>query len=261
MLISHEVPIAYLETSKVFNDYDYCLVHLCDKHPEYLEFYKRSVQFGREVLLDNSIFELGTAYDGDRFADRIVEIKPTYYVVPDALENAHQTMLQFDEFVEDYGSLPGLKIGVVQGKNYTELLDCYRFMAAKADYIALSFDMSYYSVATYGKTKLEQQCMGRYEFIKKLVETGEWENTKPHHLLGCSLAREFSYYTNLRGIRSVDTSNPIVAALDGKRYIRNIGLTDKSPVKLADQILAPYDLDTESLMHYNAADFREIAHS
>ena len=35
-----------------------------------------------------------------------------------------------------------LKIGVVQGKTWQELVDCYRFMAEEADYIAISFDYS-----------------------------------------------------------------------------------------------------------------------
>ena len=69
MLISHEVPKCLFEKSLDFNDYDYALVHLFDEDPEYLEFYKNSVKNGRHVLLDNSIFELGEAYDNDSDLD------------------------------------------------------------------------------------------------------------------------------------------------------------------------------------------------
>ena len=65
MMISHECPKALFQGSLDFNDYDYALVHLFDEDPEYLAFYKECVKQGRHVLLDNSIFELGTAYDND----------------------------------------------------------------------------------------------------------------------------------------------------------------------------------------------------
>lgn len=259
MLISHEVPIAYLGTSIEFNDYDYCLVHLCDEHPDYLHFYKRSIEMGREVLLDNSIFELGTAYDAKKFAARIEEIKPTYYVVPDVLENAIGTMASWGNFECEYKDLPGLKIGVVQGKSVQEIIDCYRFMAFRADYLAISFDYSLYEKLGDGSTKLQRQATGRPRLVRILNELGVWDERKPHHLLGCSLASEFKEYRDIKGIRSVDTSNPIVAAIDGDRYLKDIGLRTKSRTKLADLIEISYDNDTRNLMVSNAAEFRKIA--
>ena len=43
MLISHEVPKSLFNQSLEFNDYDYALVHLFDKDPEYLKFYIQQV--------------------------------------------------------------------------------------------------------------------------------------------------------------------------------------------------------------------------
>ena len=63
MLVSHETPISFLDESKSYNDYDYALVHLFETHPEYYSFFKSSLLEGREVLLDNSIFELKEAFD------------------------------------------------------------------------------------------------------------------------------------------------------------------------------------------------------
>ena len=54
---SHEVPLSMLEQSRAFNDYDYALVHLFEKYPKYYDFFKKSIEMGRDVLLDNSIFE------------------------------------------------------------------------------------------------------------------------------------------------------------------------------------------------------------
>ena len=258
ILVSHETPIKYLKESHYYNDYDYCLVHLCDEHEEYLQFYKDAVKSSREVLLDNSIFELGVAFDWDKFANRVTEIQPTFYIVPDALENAQLTMENFDTFCSKYSNLPGMKIGVVQGKTRNELVDCYKFMVDRADYVAISFDYSFYDLTGYGKTKLERYAGGRIDFIDWLIGSGVWCQDTPHHLLGCSVAREFKYYKHVRGIRSLDTSNPVVAALNGQKYIKSIGLNDKSPVKLADLIAVEWDHDTQELIHSNTLEFKRI---
>jgi hypothetical protein len=258
ILISHETPIKYIDNSIYYNDYDYCLVHLCDEHEEYLNFFKNSIKRGREVLLDNSIFELGVAFDWDKFAKRVEEIKPTFYIVPDVLEDASGTIQNFERFNNIYKNLPGMNIGVVQGKTKKELVDCYKFMSEKADYIAISFDYSYYDVTGYSDCKLERYMLGRLEFVKWLIQEGIWNCFKPHHLLGCSLAREFKYYTGVRGIRSLDTSNPVVAALNGERYIKGIGLRGKSPIKLADLIDVDFDFDTQELIYDNAEEFKCI---
>ena len=38
MKVSHEVPLAYLKDSLIYNDYDYLLPHLYDQYQEYKEF-------------------------------------------------------------------------------------------------------------------------------------------------------------------------------------------------------------------------------
>jgi hypothetical protein len=73
-------------------------------------------------------------------------------------------------------------------------------MADHADYIAISFDYSWYNKIAYSKRPgrlghLDRWCAGRPHLIQRLVDDGIWDNTKPHHLLGASLAREFKTYT------------------------------------------------------------------
>jgi hypothetical protein len=219
---------------------------------------------GREVLLDNSIFELGEAYDADKFASRIQEIKPTYYVVPDVLEDADGTMKNWLSFDREYRyrkNVSGLAIGVVQGKTYQDLVDCYRFISRRADYIAISFDYSYYLVTGEGESDLGKMASGRTKLIRSLIQDGIWNHNKPHHLLGCSLAKEFAQYRGIPSIRSCDTSNPVTAALDGERYIKGIGLHNHKPaVKLADRIDEEFDHDTENLIYENTEEFSRICH-
>ena len=180
MLVSHETPISFLEESREYNDYDYALVHLFETHPEYYSFFKCSLGMGREVLLDNSIFELKTAFDPEKFAKYVEELKPTYYVIPDVLEESLRTIGAFTSFRKNYSKLPGLKIGVVQGSTYQQLVDCYRYMSDYADYIAISFDYSWYQTVGYSKNpgkgirraNLERMCNGREFLIRKLISDG-----------------------------------------------------------------------------------------
>jgi len=260
ILVSHESPISILTESKAYNDYDYALVHLFETHPEYLNFFKASLLAGRQVLLDNSIFELGTAFDGKKFGQYVMDLKPSFYIVPDVLENGYETVKSFNQFTNTYPSLPGLKIGAVQGKTYDELVDCYKYMSEYADYIAISFDFSYYLATGIGKTKLERWCNGRQQFIQDLINDGIWNWSKPHHLLGCSLAKEFRYYVdkNIYNIRSCDTSNPVVAGLKGLTYNGDLGLQDKPSVKLADLIDHKVTQEELDNINYNTIMFKQI---
>lgn len=264
MLVSHESPISILEHSRNYNDYDYALVHLFETHPEYYSFFKASLTLGREVILDNSIFELGAAFESSKFAEYVSELKPTYYIVPDVLEDSNATMESYAKFVKDYSELPGLKIGVVQGKTYDELVECYKFMESNSDYIAISFDYSYYQYVgrsnskDSNQAKLERMCDGRRKFIDMLIADNIWNKQKPHHLLGASLAQEFSHYKNIPSIRSVDTSNPVVAGIVGSRYLKGIGLYYKPKVLLADLIDAELDTDQIYDVAFNVSEFYNI---
>lgn len=259
MLISHEVPIWLLPKSLGFNDYNYCLVHLLETHPQYKEFYKNSFVNNKELLLDNSIFELGKAFDPMKFAGYIEELRPTYYVIPDVLENYEETVASYKAFINEYQGLPGAKIGVVQGKTFNDLVQCYKYMSDNADYIAMSFDLSYYQHTGNGNTRLEKQCTGRQRFINTLIQEGIFNLQKPHHLLGCSLAKEFAYYRNQAiPIRSCDTSNPIVAGIEGLCYNGEFGLQSKPKTKLIEYI--DHQLDDVQMyrVERNVEMFRKI---
>lgn len=260
ILVSHESPITILQDSKSYNDYDYALVHLFTSHPNYYEFFKQSLLEGRQVLLDNSIFELGKAFDADQYAKYVKELTPSFYIVPDVLEDGYATVKSFSDFVGKYPDLPGLKIGAVQGRTYDEIVDCYKYMSEYSDYVAISFDFSYYLISGRGKNKLERWCYGRQKLIKDLIDDGVWNWSKPHHLLGCSLAKEFRYYVDeeITNIRSCDTSNPVVAGIKGLRYNGDLGLTDKPSVKLAELIDHNVTADEMEDINHNTKSFKQI---
>jgi hypothetical protein len=267
MKVSHESPLSILEKSRSYNDFDYALVHLFEKYPFYRNFFKISQEvFGREVLLDNSIFELGKAFDSDKYLTEILWLRPNMFIVPDVLEDTQETIQSFAKWLSE-GKILEIKktfitkaIGAIQGKTWNDLKTCYRYMSDHADMIAISFDFSYYQITGNGWTDLDRFCSGRQRFISQLIDEGIWNWNKPHHLLGCSLAKEFRYYVdnNIHNIVSCDTSNPVVAAIHNLKYDADYGLPFKPSAKLADLIEFVFEKNGLELVDYNTKMFKKI---
>ena len=265
MKVSHESPISILEQSKTYNDFDYCLVHLIKEHKKYYDFFKsaRSV-YNREVLLDNSIFELGKAFDPQEFYKAALDLQPNMFIVPDVLEDYYGTVESFKQFTSKKNDLKNTfltkSIGAVQGKNWQELKECYKFMSDHADMIAISFDFSYYQITGEGHHHLEKWCSGRQRFVTDLINNGVWNWNKPHHLLGSSIVKELRFFVdrNIHNIVSCDTSNPVVAAIHGLRYDADYGLQTKPTTKLADLITHEFTEEQLDILYYNVAMFKKI---
>ena len=258
MKISHESPLCLLDRSRSYNDYDYALVHLFETEPTYYQFFKDSVARGRHVLLDNSIFELEEAFDAEKFAGWVLELKPDWYIVPDALEDAKKTVKQMTEWNYKYKNLPGKKIGVVQGKTYSQIKTCYEYMdkVANVDMIAISFDYSYYTDTISHPNKYVSWMLGRVKLLGDLLRDGIINEDKKHHLLGCGLPQEFSFYSDYKWIYSLDTSNPVVHGIKGIEY-RADGLWSKESQKLFE--LINYVPEDTNMILQNIHKFRWFA--
>ena len=167
------------------NDYDYCLVHLMEQEPAYRDYFltARNV-YDREVFLDTSVFELGTAFDPVKYMGWAEQIRPNLMIIPDVLEDSAATQSSWKLFTENFkdrlNALDARRIGVVQGKTMAEVIDCYGFMSAYADVIAISFDMSFLEETGEGNTKLERLCSGRPRLIDRLINRGYWKIGRAH---------------------------------------------------------------------------------
>lgn len=235
--IAHESPKSIFKQVQNVTDYDYALVHLFEEDPEYLQQFQEAKEKGREIILDNSIFELEEAFDAEKFAGWVLELQPDWYIVPDALEDAKKTCSQMANWINKYKNLPGKKIGVVQGTTYQQIKSCYEYMdkIAEVDMIAISFDYSYYVKSVPHPNKYVSWMMGRVKLLGDLLKDGIINENKKHHLLGCGLPQEFAFYSDYKWIYSLDTSNPVVHGIKGIEY-REDGLWSKESQKLFELI-------------------------
>ena len=257
--ISHEVPFALLNDSRSFNDYDYALVHLFEEHSEYLHFFFESLEQGRKVILDNSVFELEEAFDADRFAYWINQLKPTEYIVPDVLDDASGTIASLESWISDYDWLPGKTIGVVQGKTLGSALSCYEQIAPLVDKVAVSFNCKFYEEMFPDDSKLIAWMKGRQRFMERIAHHPNHNPNQPFHLLGCSYMAEFKHYKQpgFEFIETLDTSNPIVFALSGVECSKS-GVDVKISTKLIEFINTSYDDIDYELVNKNVKTFRSF---
>lgn len=257
--IAHEAPISIFNVVQELTDYDYALVHLLEENEYYLhKFLHAKNSSNREIILDNSIFELGEAFSADKLYPWIELLMPDWYIIPDALEDAEKTV----KIVKEWQHVAKCKsIGVVQGKSYDEVKWCYQEIEPFVDKVAISFDYSFFvnnDLNGMLPTKYHHYMYGRDALIHRLMYESIINENKPHHLLGCGLPQEFDSYTELNWIESIDTSNPVVAGLKGMRYKGKDGLEDKPSQKLHTMINEKVSKDTLNLITYNIECFRAI---
>jgi len=256
MKIAHEAPLSIFDRVQEITDYDYALVHLFEENEEYYNKFVEARDKGREIILDNSIFELGTAWDSDRFAYWVEKLKPTWYIVPDVLDNKNATLNSFNNFVQKYPDLPGKRIAVAQGSTYEELVECYVILANndKVDKVAMSFNHPFFQDMGL-ENKYFNMMAGRQHTIARMIEENVINKNKPHHLLGCGLPQEFEQYVGYDWIDSLDTSNPVMHGIKGIRYFDG-GLNNKESLKMftimEEDVLASWDD-----IVYNIDRFRE----
>ena len=257
MKIAHECPLSIFEEVQAVTDYDYCLVHLLEENEQYRRKFIEAKKKGREIILDNSLFELEVPFDPESFARHILMLEPTWYIIPDKLEDKTFTINSIKRWNSEYGKLPGKSIGVVQGKTKEEVFECYREIEPMVDMVAISFDYSFFITGDSRLTKYEQFMFGRVKLISDMMQEGVINKERPHHLLGCGVPQEFVYYTTMPWIYSVDTSNPVVHGLFNIRYADD-GLRDKASQKLFTMINAVPNVHQKEDIFFNINMFRRF---
>lgn len=256
--ISHEVPKCLLTVSVSFNDYQYCLPHLLDQDETYRKHFYNFKKSGGYIIMDNSLHELGEAYDHKRLMYWVNELQPDEFIVPDVWMDAQSTIKNAQEWFKfDYPSNTTL-VAVVQSKNFKEAEACY--LALKDigyEKIAFSYSADWYTEKFKELTIDKAKMYGRISAVKQMFHNGVIKKYDRVHLLGCSLPQEFGWYENCPYIESIDTSSPVMAALEGIKYDET-GLDIKPKANMNDY----FDIDLKNvdlnLVLHNVKMFKKI---
>lgn len=259
--VYHEAPISIMSRVSRYTGGEYALVHLFDTYPEYYKYFEDAVAKGRNVILDNSLFELDAAFDPTIFHDYILKLKPTEYIIPDSFNNGAVTVMMAKQWFQMFPDTPGVSIGVVHGEDLEDAVWCYEQLSPLVDKIAFSFADEFYGdilASSCDKTHIT----GRQVLIDTLLSRGVLNQEQPVHLLGCTHVVEFMRYKNrkYKFIQSVDTSNPVMLALNSREYEPSLEGWDMKPEgKLVDYIDIPAESVDFDLVHRNIRYFREWA--
>ena len=260
-LISHEVPLDLLDESLKFNDYHYCLPHLLE-NKQYHKFYKDASKRGDLIIMDNGLFE-GVSHTEDDLVERINDIKPDIFIVPDAWNDPQVTVRNAKKWIDYYvDKIPSTTklMAVVQAKTVSDAMLTYsKFVELGYDHIALNHSGIFYKELYSHQNELMSLMMGRIKFINMLPSLKGFSNEIHHHLLGATLPNEFSYYKGKEHnfIKTIDTSNPVIYGLKHGKYPNEV-LLEKPKEKLEvyfDQKLSDQQI---SDVLYNVKHFRTL---
>ena len=256
--VSHEVPRCLLEDSKQFNDYDYCLPHLLDEDEEYRKFFYKCKEEGRYIIMDNSLHELGYAYDDLRLIYWIKELKPNEFIIPDVWQDRDASVVNARKWSQIKLPKGVEKVAVVQATTLHEAATCYQtYKDLGYKKIAFSYGASYYNDIVNHPNKDLSKALGRVLTISTLLKIKVISQTDRIHLLGCASPFEFSLYKGFDCIESIDTSNPVMAGLEGTRY--NSSLTiDKPKANMNNYFDVSIDDVDVDLIEYNVNQFKNF---
>ena len=256
--VSHETPLCLLGDSEKFNDYDYCLPHLLDEEPGYEEYFRQAKAKGRYIIMDNSLHELGEAYNTERLMYWINELVPNEFIVPDVWEKRDASVVNARKWVSIILPEGVEKVAVVQATTIHEASTAYQtYKDLGYQKIAFSYGASYYNDVVPHPNSDLGKALGRLSVISALYKIGVIHQNDRIHLLGCAVPQEFGWYKGYNCIESIDTSNPVMAALEGIRY-NMWGLDTKPKANMNDYF---YMLDSEvnwELLTDNLTKFRYI---
>ena len=257
MKVSHEVPRCLLTASLEFNDYDYALPHLFDQDEEYLQYFKDAKKAGRYIIMDNSLHELGEAYNHDRLRYWVNELEPDEFIVPDVWMNCSQTAAQAKYWKQFKYPKKTKLTAVIQGENKNQAYLCANLLAGLGyNKLCVSYGATWYN-DFFPHTNVDMgKALGRVRFVQGLFKLNQLKDIK-FHLLGCSIPQEFGWYDNDPRIETIDTSNPVMAGLEDTLY-KEHGLNTKPKANMNDYFDNDFEkVDYLNIIH-NTTKFREI---
>ena len=267
--ISHEFPKNYyLEGfTEDLVDYQYCLAHRFQSSPGYRYYFYKYKYQGGEVYLDNSLYELGSAFSGSEYLEIIKGLGPDYYFLPDVfnqtVDNIESQLSFFANVTSSISSEASKPIAICHGMTPKDIISSFRILnSALPDYAMIAIPFGSHAWLNeeddpkyLRKSKCEddnaRMAANRGIFLNRYYKTLRKRNI---HLLGCKGLREIPFINCLEStdfIRSIDTSLPVASALEGNEI-----KMDYKPKFLIDKNfdMPVRDID---LVRKNVEDFRK----
>lgn len=234
MKISHEFPLEfYLQGVAESNtDYDYCLVHRYLDTPAYKEYMLKAKASGREIILDNSLYELGEAFDQDVYIEVAKELKPTYCILPDVFnkftDNLDSQLAFYEKYKNIFLEYDINPMAIPHGITVGEIVNAIKIIKTKLPEntkIAIPFGSEAFNNSKGIKGFLSttdisypplRQALNRNLFLSKYRDI---LCDRKIHLLGCKSLDEFGdWIDNAFFIDSIDTSLPVTMTFEGHTF-------------------------------------------
>lgn len=254
--ITHEFPLCYYLNGDAerLTDYDYCLIHRYLDHPEYRKYMKDAVAKGRIVYLDNSLYELGSAWSCEDYAKVIEELNPTYYMLPDVFDDDADNINSQLDFLKRYPYLKSIPIGIPHASTIYRLGEVTSLFDERLPREALiaipfgdhSFKNKYREVGYFNSRDIPYEPLRMAQNRKLFLSVMAYElRNRKIHLLGCKSLAEFDSWGsefNKSNIVSLDTSHPVAFSLEGNHSSYESGFfipDEKTEIKMPVHFYKP----------------------
>ena len=256
--ISHELPLSLLEYSMDWNDYEYCLPHLLDKHADYRQYFLDARERDRFIICDNGLFE-GVTHTTQDLLEKIELIKPDIFIVPDEWNDSTITAKNAKHWLQYKMPMRTKLMVVLQGKTVSDIHLLYQ-QCVDLGYTHFAFNHSsvVYQELGGSENALANQSVGRVLLIQYLLQQKVIKDHHYIHLLGASTPQEFTFYRDAipTTINSVDTSNPIICGALGIKYTET-GLLEKPKEKIEEFMEKDLSSQLEDII-FNVNKFKEF---
>ena len=181
------------------------LAHIYEVDEAYRNFYKERVAAGDFVILDNSAYELQESVAVERLYKCALDLNPSAIFLPDCRFNTERTIALAIEAHEVLGGHGWKLLGVPQGSNLKEILQCYHWMLGRSWIAGFGLYEEIGDVAGLGT---------RAAFLQYLEENSGVVDGKYYHLLGMeedmTALKKLATY---KWVNSIDSAKPIVYGL------------------------------------------------
>lgn len=239
-------PISMMDELCPLGQIELCFTHqLLDKFSKYKQYYFDAKKKGKFIILDNGIMELGYSMTTEDLLTVSSELEPNLVTPPEILNDGHSTLKLTHEFIKTFeksGLYPSTKIlGVSHGATLKYWCNSFQelLQIPQVGRIGVPYDVPF---DVFTSTKDKKKILEK--FVIRRVELCQWiADNYPNssiHLLGLAHPSELPFQVKHKFIESIDTSLPVMSAINGIRYeISDFGVYQK---KVLD-IELPYNAD------------------